>query len=197
MWRPILLVLALAGCAGGQQPPPTIDQGLGPDLAEARRLLLGSAGPVPLALDRSPTVLGVDPASAAARAASRGTEWAAASFRPAAGAPGGLRLVLRFAGEDAGGACAVPVSPPPLESGPRRVLAVLCDGDRVVAESVGRSDSGSGPGVETMITEATQRMFPPLAQPTVSGWSPGVPGISLGGWVGSGGRSGVGVGVGF
>ncbi len=197
MWRQMLLVLALAGCAGGQQPPAGIEQGLGPDLAEARRLLLGSSGPVALALDRAPTVLGADPASAAARAASRGTEWAAASFRPATGERDGPRLVLRFADDAPGTPCTVAAVPPPLDPAPRRVLAVLCDGERVVAESVGRSDSASALGVETMITEATERLFPPLSRPGVAGWSPGAPGVSLGGWIGSGGRSGVGVGVGF
>ena len=197
MWRSMLLALALAGCAGGQQPPQGIEQGLGPDLAEARRLLLGSSGPLALALDRGPTVLGADPASAAARAASEATRWAAASFRPAAGEPGGPRLVLRFAADDPGGPCAVASPPPPRDPTPQRVLAVLCDGQRVVAEAVGRSDSGSALGVETMITEATERLFPPLSRAGVAGWSPGVPGISLGGWVGSGGRSGIGVGVGF
>jgi hypothetical protein len=197
MWRYMLLALTLAGCAGGQQPPPGIEQGLAPDLAEARRLLLGSAGPLPLALDRAPTVLGADPGSAAARAASRGTEWAAASFRPTAGEPDGPRLVLRFADDGRGTPCAVPVPPPRFDAAPQRVLAVLCDGQRVVAEAVGRSDSGAALGVETMITEATERLFPPLARAGVAGWSPGIAGISLGGWVGSGGRSGVGVGVGF
>jgi hypothetical protein len=50
-----------------------------------------------------------------------------------------------------------------------------------------------------MVTQATSRLFPRIGgeQTTAGGWSPGAPGVSLGGWIGSGGSSGVGVGLGF
>jgi hypothetical protein len=77
--------------------------------------------------------------------------------------------------------------------------AVLCDGPRPVAEVVGLGATEGRADAETLVTRTTARLFPPLVGklPSEAGWSPGTPGVSLGGWIGSDGGSGIGVGVGF
>ena len=136
-----------------------------------------------------------------ARAASAATQWAAASFTPAPPAPArtGTRLAFAFGDGPDTAVCAGGMTPAPMAVAPGRVRAVLCDGTRPVAEAVGRSQGGSAEQVQAMVTQATERLFPRIGgeQTTTGGWSSGAPGISLGGWLGSGGGSGVGVGLGF
>jgi hypothetical protein len=193
------LLALLAGCAS--QPPQTPAAALGPDLAEARRLLLASDKPIPVEIDAAPTVLGADPRGTVASAASAATQWAAASFTPAPASAGatGTRLALAFGDGADSGVCAGSMTPAPMPMAPDRVRAVLCEGTRPVAEAVGRSQGGSAEQVQAMVTQATERLFPRIGgeQTTTGGWSSGAPGISLGGWLGSGGGSGVGVGLGF
>jgi hypothetical protein len=192
-------VLLLAACAGQQPPSPAA--ALGPDLAEARRLLLSSNGPVPVEIDAAPAVLGSDPRGVVARAASEATQWAAASFTPAPATTGaaGPRLVMQF--EDTGDAtaCSGTMVPTTLSMAPSRVRAVMCDGNRPVAEAVGRAQGADAQSVQAMVTQATARLFPRIGgeETTAGGWSRSAPGVSLGGWIGSGGGSGVGVGLGF
>jgi hypothetical protein len=198
MLRPMLLALALTGCAAGQPPSGTA---LGPDLAEARRLLLASDAPIPVEVVAAPASLGSRADSIAASAASRATQWAAASFTPATGAtPAGPWLALEF-GEgaaDPGAPCGGMAGSPPVGTDPTRLVAVLCEGSRPVAEAIGRGQGTDRAATETLITETTARLFPRVGgQEGVAGWSPWAPGVSLGGWVGSGGGSGVGVGLGF
>lgn len=199
MWRSIMLVAALAGCSAGAPPA---GPALGPDLAEARRLLLASGGPIPVDVIRAPGILGSNPERIAAPAASRAVDWAAASFVAGSGAvPSGPWLALRFGNgsADPSAPCEIGASSaPPLTVDATRLLAVLCDGSRPVAEAVGRGQGTTREAAESLITETTARLFPRLGgQESVAGWSPRAPGVSLGGWVGSGGGSGVGVGLGF
>jgi hypothetical protein len=192
--------LLVAACAG--PPPPSVDAGLAPDLAAARRLLLGSQGSIPVVTAPAPTVLGPSPDATVARLASDATQWAAASFRPSSVAPvSGPHLVMRFGGSDAvdsGGGCGTQGSADLMRSDPTRLRAVLCDGPLTVAEAVGVSTGGGRAAAEALVTDTTNRLFPRLsAQNSPGGWSHGAPGVSLGGWLGSGGNSGIGVGLGF
>jgi hypothetical protein len=195
-----LVCLLLAACAG--PPPPSIDAGLAPDLAAARRLLLGSQGPIPLVTAPAPAVLGPSPEATVARLAGNATQWAAASFRPSTVAPvSGPHLVMRFGSGDvvdSGGGCGTQGSPDLMRTDPTRLRAVLCDGSLTVAEAVGVSTGGGRAAAEALVTDTTNRLFPRLsAENSPGGWSRGAPGVSLGGWLGSGGNSGIGVGLGF
>jgi hypothetical protein len=192
--------LLLAACAGS--PPPSVEAGLPPDLAAARRTLLASQAPIPLVTVPAPAVLGPTPDATVARLASDATQWAAAGFRPSIATPiSGPYLLMRFAGSDAqdgGAGCGALPAAAEMRSDPTRLRAVLCDGMITVAEAVGVSQGGGRAAAEALVTDTTARLFPRLsAQSSPGGWSYGSPGISLGGWFGSGGGSGVGVGLGF
>ena len=136
----------LAACAS--QPPTTPTASLGPDLAEARRLLLGSGGAIPLEVDRPPTVLGSDPRTVVARAASDATQWAAANFTPAAApASAGTRLVMQFdeSAPAGSGACASQASGAPLADGAQPGARRAVRRHAAVAEAVGRSQGVDAP----------------------------------------------------
>ena len=113
----------------------------------------------------------------------------------------GPHLVMRFSGGetlDGGGGCLATEPSAPMQADPTRLRALLCDGAMTVAEAVGVSPGGGRQAAETLVTDTTARLFPRMsAQSSPGGWSYGAPGVSLGGWLGSGGRSGVGIGLGF
>lgn len=195
-----LACLLAAACTSS--PPPAQNAGLAPDLAAARSLLLGSQGPIPVVVTPGPTVLGPSPDATVARLASDATQWAAASFRPSRVPPvSGPHLVMSFAGADAAegaAGCGSMAQGAEMRSDPTKLRAVLCDGQTVVAETVGISQGGGRPAAERLVTDTTSRLFPQLsAGNSPGGWSSNAPGVSLGGWWGSGGGSGIGVGLGF
>ena len=109
--------------------------------------------------------------------------------------------MMSFAGADAADgevSCGTPPVAAEMRSDPTKLRAVLCNGETVVAETVGISQGGGRPAAERLVTDTTGRLFPRLsASNAPGGWSSNAPGVSLGGWWGSGGGSGIGVGLGF
>lgn len=202
MRRYLLPIVPLLATACASPSPPPAAPGLGADLAAARQVLLASDAPIPVVVVPPPAILGPSPDSTVARLASGATQWAAASFRPSSVPPvSGPHLVMRFSGADAidgGGGCLATELAPPMQADPTRLRAMLCDGTMTVAEAVGVSAGGGRQAAEALVTDTTARLFPRLsAQDSPGGWSSNAPGVSLGGWVGSGGGSGVGIGLGF
>ncbi|HET6467978.1 MAG TPA: hypothetical protein VFG43_06335 [Geminicoccaceae bacterium] len=197
-----LAPLLLAGC----QNRPEVTPGPGADLAGARRLLIVEAvdRPIPLVVDRVPAAL-AGPAAEQdiATLAARAVPWSNASFAPVPLESGrtGTHLVFRFADAGAvrpeeacaGGAPAGGAGVPP--PGPPRLHAVLCNGPTPVADVTGVATGSSRAEAEQLVTDTTARLFPDYGQASGGRY----PGVSIFGGVGigSGGRSGGGLGVGL
>ena len=190
-----LLAIGVGACGGG----PRVTTGPGADPSTARGQLVAAAanGPVPLEIDRVPSVYKGGPAEVA-EVAARAADWLHVRFDPAPlGAdPDRKRLVFRFA--DAPGTPAEACTgraPPGAVPSPPRLHAVFCDGLRPVADATG---TAAGPDLEAadrLVVATVDRLFPGR---TGGGPYYGFPGVSVGLGLGLGsfGRH-VGVGTGI
>ena len=187
--------LLMAGCASS----PQVTTGTTANPTAARDLLVATAaqGPVPLLIDTAPPAFPGGPLQIAGTA-SNATAWLGASFKPstlAAADTNQRRLVFRFEAvpPDAAAICAGTAVEGTLPLPPARLFAVYCDGTRPVADATGTA-TGDGPTAgDALVTSVTNRLFPGNS---TSGYSNGLPGVSLGVGVGTSGHGNTGVGIG-
>lgn len=187
-------LLLTAGCASG----PQVATGAQANPSGARGMLAAAStqGPVPLVIDQVP---GDFPGGALqiAGTASNSVAWLGASFKPDdAAALDQRRMVFRFSDpiRDPATTCAGTPSPGMLPSPPLQLFAVFCDGTRPVADATG---TAAGPGTQAadqLVTAVTDRLFP--GYNSAAGYSNGLPGMSIGVGVGSGGWGNNGWGLG-
>lgn len=187
-------LLLTTGCASG----PQVATGAQANPSGARGLLAAAStqGPVPLVIDQVP---GDFPGGALqiAGTASNSVAWLGASFKPDdAAALDQRRMVFRFSDpiRDPATTCAGSPSPGMLPSPPLQLFAVFCDGTRPVADATG---TAAGPGTQAadqLVTAVTDRLFP--GNNSTAGYSNGLPGMSIGVGVGSGGWGNNGWGLG-
>ena len=187
-------LLVTAGCASG----PQVATGAQANPSGARGLLAAAStqGPVPLVIDQVP---GDFPGGALqiAGTASNSVAWLGASFKPDdAAALDQRRMVFRLSDpiRDPATTCAGTPSPGTLPSPPLQLFAVFCDGTRPVADATGTAAGQGTQAADQLVTAVTDRLFP--GTNSTAGYSNGLPGVSIGVGVGSGGWGNNGWGLG-
>lgn len=185
----------LAACAGG----PQVDTGAQANPSAARGLLAAAStqGPVPLVMGTVPATFAGGPAQVAGTA-SNAVAWLGASFTPVELGAGDLaarRVVFRFddAAPDPATVCTSPIATTVLPSSPPRLMGVFCDGARPVADVSGTATGPDLASANELVTTVTERLFPGGG---AGGYSRGIPGVSVGVGVGSGGWGNSGWGLG-
>lgn len=197
--RPALLAAAacalLVACSGG----PQVDTGAAANPSAARGLLAAAStqGPVPLAMGTVPASFAGGPAQVAGTA-SNAVAWLGASFTPVGLGAGDLaarRVVFRFddAAPDPATVCTSPTTTTAPPSSPPRLMGVFCDGPRPVADVSGTATGTDLASANALVTTVTERLFP---GGDTGGYSRGIPGVSVGVGVGSGGWGNSGWGLG-
>jgi hypothetical protein len=187
-------MLLTAGCAGS----PQVATGPQANPSGARGLLAAAStqGPVPLVVDQVPSDF-PGGASQIAGTASNSVAWLGASFKPDnTAATDQRRMVFRFSDpiRDPATTCAGNPSQGTLPTPPLQLFAVFCDGTRPVADATGTTSGDGTQAADQLVAAVTDRLFP--GNNSTAGYSNGIPGVSLGVGVGSGGWGHNGWGVG-
>ena len=189
-----IALLLTAGCASG----PQVATGPQANPSGARGILAAAStqGPVPLVIEQVP---GNFPGGAAqiAGTASNSVAWLGASFKPDnAAANDQRRMVFRFSDpiRDPATTCAGHPSPGTLPTSPLQLFAVFCDGTRPVADATGTAAGEGTQAADQLVSAVTDRLFP--GNNSTNGYSNGIPGVSVGVGVGSGGWGNNGWGLG-
>ena len=195
------LVLALAACASSR-PDTELLKGSSQRTAEDVIVVAAQQGPIPLQHDEPPTVLGGAGADQdIVQLANRGAVDVNALFHaePFATIEAKPRLVLRFenvAGFVPAQICVnQPPSTGPWFQQPPRLTAVFCKGSQPISAASGTAADTSRKAAELLVTDTVARLFPARSSGGYGGYGSEI-NLGLGGVIGSGGRSGVGVGIG-
>ena len=195
------MALGLAACASAS-PDTELLKGSSQRTAEDVVVVGAQQGPIPLQHDAPPTVLaGPNADQEIVQLANRGAVDVNALFYPE---PFGAiepkpRLVLRF--ENVAGFVPAqlcinqPPSTGPWFQQPPRLTAVFCKGSQAISAASGVAADTSRKAADLLVSDTVARLFPARSSPSGYGYGSGVS-LGLGGVIGSGGHTGVGIGLG-